>query len=139
MSLLLNRSADQSLLFSPSLKIRILPLPPLFWLFNRVFSVFSVLNPPPSAPIPATSSFASPPRSALDNLVASAKDHYAKKDAKGISVYRWEAYNETWRGKVTRGKKSIDSVILPGGVGHELLKDVKEWVEKSRLLTCVRS
>ena len=107
-----------------SLKIRILPIPPLLLLVARFFSPSSTLAPSASTSAPASS--ASSPRSALDNLVAAAKDHYAAKDAKGISVYRWEAYNETWRGKVTRGKKSIDSVILPSGVGQELLSDIRE-------------
>ena len=62
----------------------------------------------------------------VDNLVTAAKAHCAKKNAKGISVFRWDQTDSYWRGKVTRGKKSIDSVILPGRLGHELLEDVQE-------------
>ncbi|KAL7412864.1 hypothetical protein BDY24DRAFT_415818 [Mrakia frigida] len=109
------------------LKIRILPLPPLLSAFNRLFSIFST-------PLPSSleSSVSSPPRTALDNLVAASKEFYAKKDSKGISVYRWEQYNECWRGKVTRGKKSVESVILPGGIGIELLRDVKDFLGRKK-------
>lgn len=110
-----------------SLKIRILPLPPLLSAFNRLFSIFST-------PLPSSleSSVSSPPRTALDNLVAASKVFYAKKDSKGISVYRWEQYNECWRGKVTRGKKSVESVILPVGIGMELLRDVKDFLGRKK-------
>jgi len=33
---------------------------------------------------------------------------------------------KTWKGKTTRGKRSIESVVLPREIGKGLLKDVKE-------------
>lgn len=36
----------------------------------------------------------------------------------------------TWSGKATRGKRSIASVVLPDGVGQDILDDVKGFLER---------
>lgn len=114
---------DLTLHFSPScrsLKIRFIPLPRLPRL------------PFLSSSTVTTAAATHTPNSLLDSLISTSKAAFAAKDARGLSVYTYEFKPEMgmkqWTGKTTRGKRSIESVVLPEGLGAGLLRDVKEFL-----------